>query len=148
MLIDKLLKLGNAQDVTDADAYTTDVIDFGNPTVKRRVGNGEPLSLVFVVTTAPAGDSASITDTIDFIAAQSVNENMSSHDEIIKRRVPASELVAGKVVEIPLPIDRPTKRWFAGRVELGTGDTISVTSFLIPRDQVPAFVAYSKGYAI
>lgn len=148
MLIDKHAKLGDAQAITDADAYTTDTYDLGNVTPKRKAGAGEALSLVFIVTTKAAGDSASFTDTFDFMAVQSANANLSSHDVMIQRRVPGSELVAGKLIEIPLPSDRPTKQYIGGRVEIGTGDTVSVTSFIVPREFVPALESYAKGYAV
>jgi hypothetical protein len=148
MLLDKLLQLSAAQDITDTDAYSTNTVDLGNPTVKRRVGAGEDLALIVVVTTAAAGDSASFTDTFDFIAVESVNANLSSHTVMAQRRIPASELVAGAVFEIPIPKDKPAKRYIGARYELGSGDTVSVSAYFIPRDMVQAFVAYAKGYAV
>lgn len=148
MILDKLNKLGDAQAITSADAYTTDSLDLGNVTPKRRVGNGERLSLIFVVTTAAAADGGSFTDTCDFMAVESANSNLGSHAVIAQRRLPASELVVGKVIEIPLPYDRPQLRYVGGRVELGTDDTIAVSSFILPSDQVQGFLAYADGYAV
>ena len=148
MILDILARLSNAQDVTAADAYSDNSYDCGNVTPKRRIGAGRGLSIVVVVTTAAAADGGSFTDTFDLIAVQSANANLGSHDEIIKRRIPAAELVAGAVFEIPIPADRPTKRYIGARYELGTDDTVSVSAFLVDRDNVQAFMAYAKNYAV
>lgn len=149
MFLDALAQLADAQAVTSADAYTTNTYDLGNVTPKRRLGAGEKLSLIFVVTTRSAADGGSFTDTCDFMAVQSANDNLSSHDVIIQRRVPAAELVAGAIVELPLPVGRPTKRYIGGRVELGTDDTVSVDAYIIPTDMVQGFeAAYAKNYSV
>ena len=148
MILDELLKLAAAQAFTDADEVTQNTLDLGNPTVKRRVGNGKPLSLVFVVTTAAAGDSASFTDTCDFKAVEDTAANLGTKTEIISRRVPAAELVAGAVIDVPLPVNKPTKRFLGGQVVLGTGDTVSASCYVVPTEDVQAFVPYAKGYAV
>lgn len=148
MILDSLLQLSSAQAVTAAAAYSTNTVDLGNVTPKRRIGTGRGMSLMLVVTTAAAGDSGSFTNTFDFIAVQSANANLSSHDEIIKRRIAGASLVAGAVFEIPLPSDTPTKQYVGVRYELGTGDTVSVSAFLVARDDVAAFLAYAKNYAV
>ena len=148
MILDKLLQLSNAQAVTDADAYSTNTFDCGDVTPKRQIGDGEPLAICIVVTTAAGNSGGSFTNTFDFIAVQSVNANLSSHDEMVKRRIPAAELVVGAVVVLDIPIGRPTKRYIGARYELGTGDTITVSAYIIPRSFVPAFIAYANGYAV
>ncbi len=148
MILDKLLKIGAAQAFTDADEVTASSVDLGNVTPKRRVGTGERLSVIFVVTTAGAGDSGSATDTCDFAAIESAAADLGSPAVIIQRRVPSAELVVGKVIDVPLPADKPTLRYLGGKVTLGTGDTVSADVYVIPSDQVQAFAAYAKGYAI
>lgn len=148
MILDKLLELSKAQAVTDADAYSTNTFDVGNPEVLRRIGDGEPLAIVVVVTTAAAGSGASFTNAFDFIAVQSANANLSAHDEMVKRRVPAAELTAGAVIVLDIPPGRPTKRHIGARYELGTGDTISVSAYVVPRSFVHQFVAYANGYVV
>lgn len=150
MILDKLLELSKAQAVTDADAYSTNTYDAGNPAVKRRLGAGEPLSLVVIVTTAvgASGVPATFTNTFDFMLVQSVNANLSAHDVIAQRRVPAAELTTGAIVVVDMPPDRPTKQFVGARYELGTGDTISVSAYLLPRSLVQAFIAYAKNYVV
>lgn len=148
MQLDSLLQLSDAQAVTSADAYSDYSLDLGNVTPKRRVGTGEALSIIVVVTTAAGADGGSFTDTFDFIVVTSANANLSSHDEVLKRRIPASRLVAGYVFELPVPIDTPLKRYLGARYELGTDDTISVDAFIVPRDHVAMWMSYAKGYNV
>lgn len=149
MILDKLAKLGAAQAFTGSNEVTTDSYDCGNPTPKNRVGTGTRLSLMFVVTTAAAGDSASVTDTCDFAAVEDSGSNLATAKVImIQRRVPAASLTVGAIVEVPIPIDRPLKRYIGGQVLLGTGDTLSADSYIVPSDHVQQFLAYAKGYAV
>lgn len=148
MLIDSLLKLAASQSLSDSDEVTTYSIDLGSVDVARRVGNGTPMSLVFVIKTAAAGDSGSLTDTFRFKAVEDTVAAMSGKTEIISRLVPGAELVAGRVIDVPLPVDKPTKRYLAGQADFGSGDTAAADCFLIPTSDVQAFVAYAKGYAI
>lgn len=148
MILDALLQLSSAQAITAADAYSTNTVDLGAPTIKRRVGTGERLSLFFVVTTAAAGDGGSFTDTCDFMAVQSANANLSSHDVIVQRRVAGATLVAGFAFDLPLPFGMPTKQYLGARYELGTDDTVSVSAWVIRADDVQAWLAYAKGYSV
>lgn len=148
MFLDFLAQLADAQAVTDTDAYTTNTYDLGTATVARRVGDGEDISLIFVVTTAAAGDSASFTNNFDFMFVQSANANLSSHDVMVQRRIPGAQLTVGAIVELVCPAGRPTLRYIGGRAELGSGDTVSLDAYLLLTQQVQAFVAYAKGYAV
>lgn len=151
MILDALLKLSAAQAVTSADAYSTNTIDLGATTPVREIGSGEPMALVVCVGTAAAGDGtpASFTDTFDFMVVQSANENLSSHDVIVQRRVPGAQLTAGAVVIVPIPPGRPTKRYIGARYELGTDDTITITAYFAPLSFVQTIAkAYAKGYVI
>ena len=148
MILDKYLQLAVAQAFTDADEVSENTIDLGNPTIKNRVGSGERLSLAFVITTAAAGDSASATDTTDLVAVEDTAANLGTKTEIISRRVPASELVAGAIFEVPLPSNKPTKRYLGAQVVQGAGDTVSATIYVIPSEHMPSFLAYAKGYSV
>lgn len=151
MVLDALLQLSSAQDVTSADAYSTNTIDLGATTPVREIGSGEPMALLVNVTTAAAGDGtpASFTDTFDFMVVQSANENLSAHDVIVERRVPGAQLVAGALIIIPIPPGRPTKRYLGARYELGTDDTISIDAWIAPLSFVQTIAkAYAKGYVI
>ena len=127
MILDDELKLGSAQAVTDTDAYMTNkIIDLGNVTPKRDLGAGEPMCLVFQVVVAADGS----TDTTDLIAVDSENANLGSHEEVAKRRIPNADLVADSLHIVPIPPGAIDLRYFGGRVELGSGDTITVTCWL------------------
>jgi hypothetical protein len=148
MFLDAFTQLSNAQAVTDADAYSTNTIDLGDVTPKRVVGDGEPLALVITVDTGPAEPAGSLTDTFDFMAVESVNADLSSHTVMAQRRIPGAELVAGALIVINIPPGRPLKRYIGARYELGTGDTITVSAWILPLSFVPRLVSYAKGYVI
>lgn len=151
MQLDKLAELSTLQAVTSADAYSDFSYDLGNVTPKRRIGTGEALSIVVIVTTAAAGDGGSFTDTFDFIAVASANANLSSHLELIKRRIPGAKLTAGFAFDIPIPqvlYNTEALRYLGARYELGTDDTITVSAYLVPTSHVGAWLAYAKGYSI
>lgn len=138
MYLDAQNLLASAQAVTDTDAYTTNTLDLGNVTPKRQIGTGVAMCLVFIVDVAAAGS----TDTTDLIVVQSVNANLSSHDEVIKRRIANASLTAGSIHELDIPQGFPTKRYLGGRVELGTGDTLTISCYILPRSLVDGFKAY------
>lgn len=148
MILDILARLANAQAFSGSGAVSENTYDCGNPTIKNRVGTGTPLSLVFVVTTAAAGDSGSLTDTFDFKAVEDTAEALGTKTEIISRRVPGAELVVGAIIHVPIPVNKPTKRFLGGQVALGSGDTVSADCYIIPTEHVPAFTAYAKGYTV
>lgn len=150
MILDAFTRLSDGQAVTDADAYSTNTIDLGDVTPKRVVGDGEPLALVITVDVAAAGDGspASFTDTFDFMAVESVNADLSAHTVMAQRRVPGAELVAGALIVVNIPPGRPLKRYVGARYELGSGDTITVSAWLLPLSFIPRLVSYAKGYTI
>ena len=106
MILDALLQLSNAQAVAAA-AISTNVIDLGDVTPRRRIGAGEAMSVVVIVTTT----AVVAANTFDLAVIASDDPSMSPYDEIIKRRVPGSTLVVGGVFEVPVPSDAPTKRY-------------------------------------
>jgi hypothetical protein len=145
MLLDAFEALARTpQDVTDTDAYTTNAKDLGSVTPNREIGAGEPLSIIFAVTTAAAGS----TDTTDFLAVQSANANLSSHTELAVKRIANALLTAGALVVLPIPAGSVTARYIGGRVELGSGDTISIESYIIPSSFVQSFKAYASGFLV
>ena len=151
MILDKLAELSTAQAVTSADAYSDYAYDLGNVTPKHRIGTGTPLSVVVSVGVAAAADGGSFTDTCDFIVIASANADLSSHVELIKRRMPASALTVGATFDVPIPqYINPTAalRYIGMRYELGTDDTITVSAYLVPTEHVGAWMTYNKGYEI
>ena len=151
MFLDRLTRLVDTQAITGS-AVTTNSYDLGSSaasTPGRRVGGGEPLSVVFVVEVAAAGDSGTSGDGFVFRAVSSTASTLASSTTIIQRTVAMSLLTAGAIVEVPLPVGTPTQRYLGGQVDLATGgDTISVSVYIMPRSMVQDWVSYAKGYAI
>jgi hypothetical protein len=129
MFLDVNEQLSSAQAVTDTDAYSENVKDLGNVDPERELGGGEPMVLAFVVDVAAAGS----TDTTDLMAVCSANENLSSHKECASRRIANARLTAGSIHYVPVPPGSVVERFFGGRTELGSGDTITVSIYLIPQ---------------
>lgn len=147
MFLDILARLATAQAIT-TDAPTDFSYDCGNPTVKNRIGTGEKLSLIFAIKTAARGDNNTGADQYDFSAIQDTVAGMSTYETIITRRVPQAELVAGAVVEVPLPAGRPSKRYLAGRIDVANDDTMTFDCYVVKSDMVQAYLAYAKGYTV
>jgi hypothetical protein len=139
MILDKYTQLADTQAVTDTDAYTDYSYDTGNVTPKRKIGDGEPLCLVFTVDVAAAGS----TDTTDLMAVTSANANLSSNIELASIRIANASLTAGSQWVIPLPPNSLYYRYVGGRVELGSGDTITVSCNLIPLSFAPRHEYYA-----
>lgn len=149
MMIDKLTLLHDAQAITASNTVTGSSYDCGNITPKRRIGSGEPLSLVFTVDVAAAGDSGTSGDAFVFKAVQSASADLSASSVIIQRSVALASLTAGSVIEVPLPVGTPTLRYVGGMTDIAAGgDTITVSSFIMPRSFVQDWLAYAKGYAV
>jgi hypothetical protein len=70
------------------DAYTTNTIDLDDPTARRQVGTGEPLSIVWKVDVAAVVSA----NTFDFLIVQSVNADLSAHTVLAQRRVLGASL--------------------------------------------------------
>lgn len=145
MILDALEQLAKAQAVTATDANTTNTKDLGNVTPKRDIGDGEPMCLLFTVDVAAAGS----TDTTDLMLVQSVNADLTSYDVLVRRRVANASLTAGARVVVPIAPGAITKRYIGGRIELGTGDTITVSCWLQPLSMVDLDnVHYATGITI
>lgn len=146
MILDKLTTLATAQALT-ATAYSTDNIDLGDVTPKRDIGNGEPLALLVTVTVA--ADFTSANETYEFQFVQSANSDMSSHDVLAARVVPAAQLAVGDRVVIPVPKGAVTKRYVSGRAVLGgTTPSVTVNFDLLPLSSVEQYAAYADGFTI
>jgi hypothetical protein len=148
MILDKLARLdaGAPQDFSGAGAVSTDSYDLG--AVNQRTGSGEAMSIVFVVTTAAAGDSGSFTDTFDFSVVEDSASALSGAVAIETRRVPGAELVVGKVIAVAIPPGKPTKRYLGGKVAVGSGDTVSCEIFIVPAIYLQDYFATAKSYAV
>lgn len=148
MILDAQTMLSDAQAVTSADAYSTNAYDTGDETPARRIGDGEPMCVVFTVDVAAAADGGSFTDTFDFLVVDSPNANLSSHTVIAQRRVAAALLVAGAIIVVPIPPGTNTQRYVGARYEIGTDDTITVSAWIVPQSFVAKLMTYAKGYVV
>lgn len=148
MFLDVLGRLMSAQAVSSSDAVSASSYDLGNTTPVRRVGTGEDLSLLFVVTTAAAGDSGSLTDAFRLRAISSAAEALTGPTVLAERSVTGAQLTAGAVFEVPIPKGTPSQRYLGAQVDVGTGDTVSLSCYVVPRTFVQDFVAYAKGFSV
>jgi hypothetical protein len=140
MICDELLSLADGLSVTDTDAYTTYSIDLGDVTPKRDIGNGEPMAMVFTVDTAAAGS----TDTTDFFVVVATSADLATGTvKLVTRRIANALLTLKSQHVLPIPPTSTPLRYLGGKVELGTGDTITVSVNIVPL----SFVGISKSYA-
>jgi hypothetical protein len=145
MILDKKMELASALAVTGADAYTTYALDLGNPTVKNDIAAGEPMAMVFCVDTAAAGS----TDTSDFSVVQCAAAAFSSGQEkLATRRIANADLTAGSIHVIPIPSHPDPLRYLAGQIELGSGDTVTVSVYVVPLSFVDKIRQYAPGFSI
>jgi len=143
MILDALLKLSAAQQVT-ADAASTNTIDFGNVTPKRKVAVGEPLALVVAITAIGTN-----TGSAKLTAIQSAAANLSSPQIIGEIDLATADIAAGKVYVIPLANGIPALRYFGAYYDItGTVD-FTVDAYLQPLSMANAMAeTYAKGYVI
>jgi hypothetical protein len=142
---DKLCKLADGLAVTDTDSYTTYSYDTGNITPKINVGNGEPLALVFSIGVAAAGS----TDTTHFFLIAATSADLGTGTiKVIDRLIANALLTAGKKVVLPIPPMLAPLRYIGGRVELGSGDTITVDADICYLSDVNVADIYASGFSI
>lgn len=139
-ILDYNLCLADGLAVTDADAYTTYSVDLGDSDPKVELGAGEPMALIFCVDSAAAGS----TDTTDFKVVTSTAASLASDTiAVVTRRIANALLTAGSIHVLPIPPGSVTQRYIGGKVELGSGDTISVSAYILPE----SFIGKWKHYA-
>lgn len=149
MFLDALLLLSDAQAVT-VDAVSVNTIDLGNPTVKNRIGSGEPMA-VLITFDAALGFGGS-NETYTFEVIQSDNANLSTPDIVASRvylPTTAALRAAGNRVLIPIPPGTPTKRYLGLNYNTGgTTPTGTFTAALMPQSMAEeSLLAYAKGYS-
>lgn len=147
MFIDANLQLANAQAIT-ATAVSTNVIDLGNVSPNRQVGDGEPLTVVVAINVA--ADFTTGDETYELEVIQSATANMGSPTVIARQPFVATLLVAGFMASIPIPPGFPTQEFIALNVVTGgTTPSVTLTAWLTPRslDGVKPQV-YKKGFTI
>lgn len=153
MYQDALLQLSAAQAVT-ATALSTNTIDLGNSTVKRAIGDGEPMAIQVCISVA--ANFASSDETYNFQVVQSAAAALTtptvlaSEAYIATGALISSLLIAGYMILLPIPAGMPNQRFIGvNYVTGGTGPTMTVTAFLTPlRLGMVSPKIYSKGYVI
>jgi hypothetical protein len=126
MFIDALLRVSNGQAVT-ADAVSTNTIDLGDVTPKRKIAVGE--AMCFVVAITAIGTN---TGSAKLTAIQSAAAALSSPQIIGEIDLATADIAAGKVYIIPLSSGIPALRYLGINYDItGTVD-FTVTAFLTP----------------
>jgi hypothetical protein len=144
MYIDKEQQVSSAQAFTGAATVSTNVVPFTNTTIKRQVGDGEPIGFGIHVTVAAGAGSTHLFEII-----QSAASNMSSPDIIASVTMLAAALPVGKFVFLPVPPGFPTKEFIALRnTATGGTTTITVSAELTLQSMADKIQTYAKGYTI
>lgn len=146
MYMDALLMLSDAQAIT-VDAVSTNTIDLGNPTVKNRIGTGEPL--VVAVQVDVAADITTGDETYAIEVISSASANLSSPTVIGRYVLTAAQLAIGKKFALPIPSGMPTQRYLGLNYDTGgTTPTATITASVMPANMAEAeYTYYAKGYS-
>jgi hypothetical protein len=156
MYIDAQNQFSSAQTFAAGGGVGTNVIDLS---LDRSIGNGEPMAVVFAVTTAAVVNTGD--EDYQFDVEYASNAAQSTGRQLVGRRVfestptaPAQDsdlLIVGFRIIIPIP---PTalseSEQFLGIrvVTLGTGDSIDCDAWLTPMSMIDAPNDYASGYLI
>jgi len=140
-IIDNELRLGSAQ-AFSASGATTSYLDSG---VARNLGSGEPMAMVFTVTTA--ADHTTGDESYSFAVQSDSSSAFGSAVDNITLDVANTTLVAG--YKVVLPLGPTTTRYIRGYLTLGgTTPSVSVTTDIVPLEDVRKMAYYSAGYTI
>lgn len=142
MYVDNFLRVSNAQ-AFGAAAVSTDSIDLGNTTIKRRIGTGEGMVFGFCVTTAGTV-AATLLEVISATDA-ALTTGILVHSA---RTIPLAETTVGALFALGVPPGTPTQRYLGIRATTA-GGTISGTAWLTPADLFSiAGTSYPRNYAV
>jgi hypothetical protein len=151
MFVDALLLVSDAQAIT-ADAVSTNTIDLGNPTVKNRIGTGEPVAFGLQVDVAADFTTGDETYAVEIISSASAN---LSTPTVLARYVfvaaaGGGALAAGKKYVLPVPPGMPSQRYIGLNYDVGgTTPSVTVTAFLSMQAMIdPEWTVYAKGYNV
>lgn len=144
MILDKQTRLASAQALT-ASGATTDYLDIGG---SRNLGDGEPMAMVFTVTTA--ADYTTADESYTFAIQGDDNTSFSTPTVLESRAVSAASggLAVGKQVVLPIPTGL-SERYLRGYLTLaGTTPSISVNCDVVPLVSVRKDYTYPNNYTI
>lgn len=156
MYIDAENQFSDEQAVT-TDAVGTNVIDLS---LNRSVGNGEPMAVVFAITTA--ADQGAGDEDYTFDVEYATDAGQTTGRQLIGRRVfesgtptaPAQDadlLVVGFRFVIPIPpvtLDESAQFLGIRYDTLGVTPIVGVTAWLTPMSMIDATVNYADGFDI
>lgn len=156
MYIDLENQFSDAQAVT-VDAVGTNVIDLS---LNRSIGNGEPMAVVFAITTD--ADQTTGDEDYTFEVEYATNAAQTTGRQLIGRRVfesgtptaPAQDadlLVIGFRVIIPIPpttLDESAQFLGIRYDTTGTSPIIGVSAWLTPMSMIDATNDYADGFLI
>jgi hypothetical protein len=145
MFLDALLTLSDAQALT-ATALSTNTIDLGNPSVKNRIGSGEPMALVVTLDVAADFTTGDEAYTIQLISSAAANLSTPTVLDSVAITTAAQRAVGAQIV-IMVPKGQPLQRYLGVNYVLGgTTPTVTVTAEIIPASMVQDQAIYAKGY--
>lgn len=143
MILDALLQLASGQQVT-ADAVSTNTIDNGNVTPKRRLADGEPMGILFAITAAGTN-----TGSTKLQAIQSASDTLGSAEILGELDLATADIVAGKTYIVPIGRGKTALRYLGANHDItGTVD-YTVDTYFGPLSMLSARAeSYAKGYTI
>lgn len=140
MILDALARLSNAQALTAGTTVSTDKYDLGAVTPRRDIGAGEPMAIAVTVDVAAAGS----TDTTAIRLVSDEDAALGSPTIHLSRTIANALLVAGALIVIPIPQGpQPYERYLGLSVVLGSGDTVTLSAYIVPQSSIP----FDKHYA-
>ena len=145
MFIDNQLRLGLKQ-AFSASGASTDYWDNGKA---RNVGDGEPMAMVFTVTTD--ADYTTTDETYAFAIQCDDNTSFSSPTTLETRTISAasSGLVAGTKIALPFPPGVLVEQYVRAYLTLGgTTPSVTVTTDIMPLSMVSKRALYASGFAV
>jgi len=140
-LIDNALRLGTAQAFSASGATT----DYWDNSKARNLGDGEPLCMVFTITTALAGTTPTCSFAIQSDSSTGFGSAVT-HETV----APAAALqVAGAQFALPIPPGVSISQYVRGYLTLGgTTPTVSVTTDIVPMSMVKKTALYASGFSV
>lgn len=143
MILDALCKVAAAQQVT-ADAVSGSSYDAGNVTPKRRLGAGEPMVLLTVITAVGTNSGSSKIQAVMSAAAALTSPVIVGEVDLV-----AADLIAGKVIITPIGDGPATLRFWGSQHDItGTVD-YTVDQYIVPASMASRVAeSYAKGYTI
>lgn len=144
MILDALLKVSAAQQIT-ADAASTNEVDLGNVTPKRRIGGGEPMGFFMGITAVGTNTGSSKVQVV-----QSAASGLGTPTIIGELDLAAGALVAGGAFVIPIGRGIAALRYIGMYHDItGTVDYTVDAYGPLPLSLCSALAeTYAKGYAI